>query len=437
MEKTKKYYAKAMDYYCEGNIEKALEYCEKSLGIKKDYSPALNLKGLIHYVKGNLEQAQMDWRINYKLNNDEISKKYLDDSKKDKETLELFAQGVNYYKEIKIHQALECFKQCEKSHFNVINLWNYMAYCYMKLGKYENCKYYIEEVLKLDKSNKLALGTKKSLIDIGMVKREVNLRNIYKIVPIALLLVFFMVVYFNKDMIKSVNVLDKFSSMGFSLNNKNKGSKDVELNNSEKENSKDLIVSKEENSPKIEEKPINDNSESKTKDIVFDFEAVRGDLDNKNYEKLIEYLEVYNKDNLSLNEKALLVRIEEEIKNQGVKYFYDNAMSYIKNDDFTQGLNYLNKIYKYSGESYLREHITYIMGFAYEKKFDIENANKYYEIYVNEFSDGSYIDVSLYNLAILNENIDLEKSKKYALILSRDYSDSQYNNSKISSIMKR
>ncbi|MEG0773105.1 tetratricopeptide repeat protein [Clostridium sp.] len=426
MEKTKKYYAKAMDYYCEGNIEKALEYCEKSLGIKKDYSPALNLKGLIHYVKGNLEQAQMDWRINYKLNNDEISKKYLDDSKKDKETLELFAQGLNYYKEIKIHQALECFKQCEKSHFNVINLWNYMAYCYMKLGKYENCKYYIQEVLKLDKSNKLALGTKKSLMDIGMAKREVNLRNIYKIVPIALLLVFFMVVYFNKDMIKSLNVLDKFSNVGFSLNNKNKDSNDVELNNSEKENS-----------PKAEEKPIKDNDESKIEDIIFDFEAVKEDLDNKNYEKLIEYLEVYNKDNLSLNEKALLGKIEEEIKNQGVKYFYDNAMSYIKSDDFSQGLNYLNKIYKYSGESYLREHITYIMGFAYEKKFDVENANKYYEIYVNEFSDGSYVDVSLYNLAILNENIDLEKSKKYALILSRDYSDSQYNNSKISSIMKR
>jgi tetratricopeptide (TPR) repeat protein len=437
MEKTKRYYAKAMDFYCEGNIEKALEYCEKSLGIKKDYSPALNLKGLIHYVKGNLDQAQMDWRINYKLNNDGISKKYLDDSKKDKETLEIFAQGVNYYKEIKIHQALECFKQCEKSHFNVINLWNYMAYCYMKLGKYENCKYYIQEVLKLDKSNKLALGTKKSLMDIGMVKREVNLRNIYKAVPIALLLMFFIVVYFNKDMIKSINVLDKFSNMRFSLNNKNINTKDADLNDSEEENSKDLIVSEEEDSPKVEEKPINHNDENKTEDIVFDFEAIKGDLDNKNYEKLIEYLEVYSKYNLSLNEKALLGKIEEEIKNEGVKYFYDNAMSYIKNDDFSQGLNYLNKIYKYSGESYLREHITYIMGFSYEKSFDIENANKYYEIYVNDFSNGSYVDVSLYNLAILNENIDLEKSKKYALILSRDYADSQYNNSKISSIMKR
>ncbi len=198
MEKTKKYYAKAMEYYCDGYIEKALEYCEKSLAISRDYSPALNLKGLIQYVRGNLEEAQVTWRINCKLNEDGISKKYLDDSKKDREMLELFTKGVGYYKEIKIHQALEVFKECEKSHFNVLNLWNYIAYCYVKLGEYDKCNHYINEILKIDKVNSMALATKKTLMDIGVIKKEVNTRKIYAGCIIAGLLLVLAVVYFNQ-----------------------------------------------------------------------------------------------------------------------------------------------------------------------------------------------------------------------------------------------
>lgn len=432
MEKTKKYYAKAMEYYCDGYIEKALEYCEKSLIISRDYSPALNLKGLIHYVKGNLEEAQMTWRINYKINDDGISKKYLDDSKKDKEVLELFTQGVSFYKEIKIHQALELFKECEKSHFNVLNLWNYLAYCYMKLGEYDKCNHYINEILKIDKSNDMALNTKKTLQDIGVIKKEVNSRKIYTAGLIGVLLIVLPFVYINKDVIKSLNILDKFSKSKVEQNNM------ISNNNKSIGNSENSSNSDNVNEEVKEEAPKPQQEESNTSKEIqppFNFEEVQSDLEANNYEQLINYLETYHKESLNLNEKALLIKIEEKIKASGIDHFYNLGMDSVKNNDYKQGLVNFNKVFKYSEESYLNPHMTYMLGFCYEKIYDVENANKYYELYINKYNKGDYFDATLYNLAIINKDIDKEKAKKYANMLAKDYSESQYNNTIIKSII--
>lgn len=434
MEKTKKYYAKAMEYYCDGYIEKALEYCEKSLAISRDYSPALNLKGLIQYVRGNLEEAQVTWRINCKLNEDGISKKYLDDSKKDREMLELFTKGVGYYKEIKIHQALEVFKECEKSHFNVLNLWNYIAYCYVKLGEYDKCNHYINEILKIDKVNSMALATKKTLMDIGVIKKEVNTRKIYAGCIIAGLLLVLAVVYFNKDMIKSINVLDKFTKNKVEQNNL------VKDNNATKEglgNSLNNGSSKEtakEEQPKAQQ---DQNSSNMAGKVALDFEAVTKDLDNNDYEKLLSYLETYSNKDLTLNEKALLVRVEEKVKASGVEHFYNLGMSQIKNKDYKQAMSSFSRIYKYSEGNYLNQHIIYMLGFSYEKIYDIENANKYYELYINKYNKGDYFEATLYSLAIINKDLDKEKSKQYAKILVSEYENSQYNNTVIKSIINQ
>jgi len=77
------------------------------------------------------------------------------------------------------------------------------------------------------------------------------------------------------------------------------------------------------------------------------------------------------------------------------------------------------------------------MASSYEGLEDIENANKYYEIYVDKYEkNGSYIEQCLYSLAINNEGIDKEKSKKYAKILTNRFSKSEYNNSRIKAILK-
>jgi len=76
-----------------------------------------------------------------------------------------------------------------------------------------------------------------------------------------------------------------------------------------------------------------------------------------------------------------------------------------------------------------------MIGYSYENLYDTENANKYYEIYVEEYKSGDYIEQCVYNLATLNENVDKEKAKKYANLLVKEFPNSQFNNTRISKII--
>lgn len=432
MEKTKKYYLKAMDCYCEGKIDKALDYCDKCLNISRDYSPALNLKGMIYYIKGDLHQAQTTWRVNYKVNGDEISKKYLEDSRKDEELIKVYTNAVNDYKEIKIHQALEKFLQCEQSHFNILNLNNYLSKCYLKIGQYDKCDFYIDEVLKIDKTNEIALETKRYLIQMGLKKRTLSLKSISLMLIIPLILIFSLFIFFYKDKLTK-EVFEKLPKITFKKDNKQaKNQSSIDLNKViDEDNNKNTIN----DNTTLEQTQENQSNGSNSNVVNFNFEEVRNDLEKKQYEKLITYLGLYNKDKLSLNEKALLLKVEEEVNNNGVKYFYDKGMEYIKNKDYKNSLSNFNKIYLYSKKSYLNQHILYMIGYSYENLYDTENANKYYEIYVEEYKSGDYIEQCVYNLAILNENVDKEKAKKYANKLVEEYPNSQFNNTRIRKII--
>ena len=126
MDKSGKIYVKAMNKYNDGYIDKALALCEKSISLNITNAAALNLKGILYYLKGDLESAKKMWNINYKRNNDEVSKKYLRDSIKDKEKLQLYVNALELIKQFNISGALEILKQCENSHFNFINVNNHI-----------------------------------------------------------------------------------------------------------------------------------------------------------------------------------------------------------------------------------------------------------------------------------------------------------------------
>ena len=70
-----KLYSKAIKYYEEGKIEKALLKCEEAISLNLRNSAALNLKGLLLYLKGNLDEAVATWKINSDFNDDEILQK--------------------------------------------------------------------------------------------------------------------------------------------------------------------------------------------------------------------------------------------------------------------------------------------------------------------------------------------------------------------------
>ena len=416
MEKSKKNYMKAMNYYYEGNFEKALIYCEKSLELGRGNSAALNLKGLLLYLKGDLEEARNQWKINYRLNNDDVARKYLEDSNKDKENLKLFNEGKTAFAQLKIKEALELFKNCEKSHFNFINLNNYLAQCYIKLGQYNNAEKHINEVLKTDKNNKMATETVKLMNDLGVIKYKKK--------------------YSNKILVGSsitLILLISLSIYTFIKVSYNKNNLIVEDNNKKNNEQKQELNVKEE---KEEEKNKNKVEENKKEENKFPFEELKVHIDNSKYDDIIKILKDYKNSVLNDNEKQMYIKASNFINKEAIKVYYDKAEEFRNKDDYKNSIKELEKIYEFSEGNYLYEHIIYMLALSYEKESDITTSIKYYEIYANKFKGGDYIENVIYNLAVLNENTNIEKSKKYANEIINKFPYSQFNNSKIENILR-
>ncbi len=412
--KSKKNYMKAMNYYYEGNFEKALIYCEKSLELGRGNSAALNLKGLLHYLKGDLEEARNQWKINYRLNNDDVARKYLEDSNRDKENLKLFNEGKAAFTQLKIKESLELFKNCEKSHFNFINLNNYLAQCYIKLGQYNNAEKHINEVLKTDKNNKIATETMKLMNDLGVIKYKKKYSN--KILvgsSIALILLISLSIY-------------TFIKVSYNKNNLI-----VEDNNKQNNEQKQELNVKEE---KEEEK--NKVEENKKEENKFPFEELKVHIDNSKYDDIIKILKDYKNSVLNNNEKQMYIKASNFINKEAIKVYYDKAEEFRNKGDYKNSIRELEKIYEFSEGNYLYEHIIYMLALSYEKESNITTSIKYYEIYANKFKDGDYIENVVYNLAVLNEHTNIEQSKKYANEIINKFPYSQFNNSKIENILK-
>ncbi|WP_242835813.1 tetratricopeptide repeat protein [Clostridium sp. DL-VIII] len=104
--KSRKTYDKAMNYYEQGRIDKALELCEEILSEGLDSPLVLNFKGLLLYQMGNLSDAVTVWKINSDLNNDDIARSYIEDSITDENRLELYKRGEEALEQFKVDKAL-------------------------------------------------------------------------------------------------------------------------------------------------------------------------------------------------------------------------------------------------------------------------------------------------------------------------------------------
>ncbi len=170
--KSRKIYTKALDNFDNGNIDKALDLCEKSISMDLKNNSAINLKGLLYYLKGDLISCKNLWKMNYHTNKDTVSYKYLQDAKLDEQFLKKYANAITLIKNNDIEGAIDLLKQCEKTDFNRINVCNNLAMCYIKLGKYNNALEYYEKALSIDKNNDIAINIKKELYKKGLIKKH-------------------------------------------------------------------------------------------------------------------------------------------------------------------------------------------------------------------------------------------------------------------------
>ncbi|AUM92966.1 hypothetical protein N452_16945 [Clostridium botulinum A2 117] len=409
--KSRKIYTKALDNFNNGNIDKALDLCEKSISMDLKNNSAINLKGLLYYLKGDLISCKNLWKMNYHTNKDTVSYKYLQDAKLDEQFLKKYANAITLIKNNDIEGAIDLLKQCEKTDFNHINVCNNLAMCYIKLGKYNNALEYYEKALSIDKNNDISINIKKELYKKGLIKKHKC-----------------------KKILIAVLVISIISSISIYLFNKFNKTKNI----SEMKNNK--ITSKESknksNIPKKEEaKKTETKKQEIKKEEKIDIQNLNNYIEKKNYIQLYNIYSNYKNKNLDVNSKSVLVKAEKLLKEEGVEYFYNTAMVNTNNKKYKESNDLLLKAYSLGNVNYLYPHIIYLLATNYEAVNNISEAIRYYEIYVNSFMKNDYGDLALYKLATLNEKVDDAKSKNYAKKLSQIYPQSMYNNSNIKRII--
>lgn len=435
MDKSNKLYLKALNKYQSGYIDQAIDICEESISINMKNRASINLKGLLYYLKGDIDSAKALWKLNYEVNDDGVSKKYLQGLNEDKRKLAVYTKAVGLLKELNIKEALGLLMECKESDYNCINVNNAIAACYIKYGQYEKAITYVNEVLKNDIKNDVALMHRKELIKYGIGRKDFvskPFRKFQKITIGVVLLVFCIFIWqYGIDVGKKV-----------SFNNNKKIKTPVE--NQDYLNKKNTLDKKKDVNKNIqsaiketENNKINAKAEKKQSE-VFPYEEIKKSLENNDYYKIYEYVSKWENVNLKINDKMLLSQCQETLKKEGVKYFYTKGNEYLQSSkEYNKVIDNLSKAYLYGKDNYLYQDIVYMLGVAYEKKEDNESALKYYSEYDIKFPKGSYEAEVLYRLTLIYKNVNLNKSKEYAIKLINSYSNSQYNNSIIKNIINK
>jgi tetratricopeptide (TPR) repeat protein len=376
--KDKKVYEKALDLYNKGYIDKAIEQCEIGISRNLKDSNLLNLKGLLLYLKGNIEEAVSLWKINKDYNGDNISKSYLIDIEKDFCRKELFEEAEELIKNLNIDEAIEILNICNESDFNLIGVNNNLAICYMKKGLYDNSKFYIKKVFAVDKNNITAKSINKEINEILDIKD--NNKIVFKSILITFII--FMIV-----------------STGA------------------------IAMGKLKNTPLVEEKLLNDNL------------SASNNIENSN--TINESENSSSKDETKQNniQDKNNEKIENPLTEGEITSNYINATNLFSQEKYNDAKVLLEKTIIYSEKSHLNDDILFLLASASEKIAKNEEAIKYFEQYIYKYEKGNYIEEAYYKIALLYKEINIEKSKFYAQALVNKYKNSIYNNNIIKGIL--
>ena len=292
MNNSMKNYNKAVEKFQVGNIDKALEYCEEAVALDINNKAALNLKGMILYLKGNLNAAQASWKVNVNINNDSIAKSYLDNIKDDILREKLYAKALQKIKSFNLEEAITLLESAKESDFNAINVYNALTYCYIKLGNKEKAKECIEKVISVERSNKVANDY---INELGLKGRGFS-NIINKQVALAGSIAIGLVV------IGGVLILS--NSTNFKKNTQSKKPQSVISKNDE---------SNKNESKNNEESTIKDNEEEKQY-------SLKELVEKENYDGLIIAMEENRKSITEENQKDFELA-KELLETKGVKYF--------------------------------------------------------------------------------------------------------------------
>ena len=419
-----KQYNKAMNFYNNGQMNRALEICENILANDLSCSEVLNLKGLMLYQKGLLKEAKIVWKLNYDINNDSVAKKYIEDCKSDDERIEKYKDAEYNLKNMNIDKATMLFRECMESEFNSIKVNTGIAMCYMRKGDNYRAKEFIDKALHIDNEAVTANALKKDLINLGLYSNENRV---------------------SKKVLSVITVLFIIGAIcvgGYSIYTKvslnNSISKDSSLNTEEdikKDESLGSDSNKDTNDSDQEDQNL-ENEQADKKEAIFNNENVALLLKNKDVDKLYDEINMVNKETLSGQDLELYNNAIELLRTNGVLKFYEYGVWYFNNGNYNSAKVELEKAYKYCDKSDLKEHIVFYKGSTASQLGDNSEALKLYKEYYSLYPKGAYIEGVLYELALLTNTTNKNMGKEYARELVNNYPNSLYINDYIRDIVK-
>ncbi len=454
----KKEYKKALNLYNNGYIDKAIEICEIGISRSLEDSNLLNLKGLLLYLKGELEEAISLWKINKYHNDDEIAKAYLKDIEIDFNRRELFKESeelirneleeaislwkINKYhnddeiakaylkdieidfnrrelfkeseeliRNLNIDEALQILMICKESDYNSINVNNALAICYMRKAEYVECQKCIDKVLNIDEALQILMICKES---------DYNSINVNNALAIC---------YMRKaEYVECQKCIDKV----FSVDKYN-----IEAKSIKKEI--DEILN------------IKSNSSVVIKSIIItgiiciiitSGILIKGKLQNGFKENAENNFEVVNKSgevdasesidvsNLDTNSESINTstkessndidkkedsNLNEHILNEDeIRENYMKATDSFDEEKYNDTKVILESTIIYAENSHLNDDIMFLLASTYEKLGDNNEAIKNFEKYISSYENGNYIEESYYKIALLYRDLNKDKSKYYA-----------------------
>lgn len=426
--KARKAYDKAMDCYEKGKINKALDICEEALSEGLDNTTILNFKGLLLYQKGNLNEAITVWRINEELNNNDIARNYIKDAIADEKRLELYKKGEQAIKQLKVDEALQLFKRCAESDFNAIKVNTGIAMCYQKKGDLYKAKEYIDKALSIDENATTAKIINKELKENGVYLDSKNSSR-GLLIGITILVVFFAIAA------GGYSVIYKFKGVNLGA-----GIDQTKNDNAVEENSalpKNKTSEEEDKIEVILEDSNKEKTKEESKNPNMDREKLKALISSNDLYGVYEQLTSVKEESLSGEEAEVYKQGVDLMKNQGVARFYEDGLSYFNASDYSNARVILDKAYKYSEGSSLKEHILFYRASNSSKILDDKVTVAQYEEYCNQYPKGVYAEEALYELALLSNPLDKEKSKNYANLLVNNFPNSIYVNDKIMNILER
>lgn len=419
-------YMKAVKFYEEGNIEKAIQKCDEAISNNLRNSAAINLKGLLLYLKGDLNGAVTTWKINSDYNDDKIAKNYIFDSKSDTEKINMYKRGELLLKSLAIDEALIVLNKCAESDFNAIKVNLSLALCYQKKGDYNRSAVYVSKVLGIDKYNKTARSLAKEIESTSGVKLEATRKNNLEILVASIALII-IVIAGTFGVYKTV-----YSSSSTEESVQASEADNLVNNDISKEDSKESIENNEsEENVKNEEEQKGENSNK----ILVNYDELNNNIESKDYDAIYSKLKNINPSNLEGKQKTIYYKAKELLENDGVVYFYKQGTELFNKGDIEKAKEEFQKGYDYGKNNYLYQHILFFNAAADEKLQNTEDAIKEYEEYYRDFKNETYIAETTYKLALLYKNIDIDKSVSYAREVREKYSDSMYNNDVISNLL--